>query len=159
MARIYLDSSAVVTRYSKEEGTSAVRALFRGAHLGRTTLCASEWNVGEVLGVLQRKARKSGQLKDFVRQRARMHAEVSTLTRLGFLDLVPVTSQLLRESWVVLEKRLLYAADALQIATARGRDCDHFVTGDADLHDAAVHEGLMSHHLASHQAAIRELAE
>lgn len=159
MARIYLDSSAVISRYSKEEGTAAVRMLFRGAHLGRTSLCVSEWNIGEVLGVLQRKARKSGQPKDFVKQRSRLHAEVSTLTRLGFLDLVPVTSVLLRESWVVQEKRLLFVADALQIATARGRACEHFVTGDADLHEAAIQEGLLSHHLAADPSGIRKLAQ
>jgi predicted nucleic acid-binding protein len=57
--RFYLDSSAMVKRYSREPGTAGVVAVYRSAYVGRSVLCFSEWNVGEALGVLQRKARIS----------------------------------------------------------------------------------------------------
>ena len=158
MPRVYLDSSAIVKRYSKEEGSPAVHAVFRSAYVGRLNLVLSEWNVGEVLGVLQRKARESGQTKDFTRLKQRMHGEVATLSRLGFLDAAPVSSKLLRECWPIQERRFLYIADALQIATAVEEACDHFVTGDADLHQAAKAEGLRGLHTGRDRVRIQKLA-
>lgn len=157
MPRTYLDSSAIVKRYSKEEGSPAVHALFRGAYVGRVNLAMSEWNVGEVLGVLQRKARESGQLKDYTRQKQRMHGEVSTLSRLGFLDAAPVSSKLLRECWSVQERHSLYIADALQVVTAREQACDHFVTADEELFQAAKAEGLHAFHTGRDRARIAKL--
>jgi predicted nucleic acid-binding protein len=154
----YLDSSAIVKRYSKEEGGPAVHALFRAADVGRMNLILSEWNVEEVLGVLQRKARESGQAKDFTRQKQRMHGEVATLSRLSSLEAAPASSKLLRECCPIQERRFLYVADALQIATSEEQACDHFVTGDEDLFQAAKAEGLRALHTVRDRVRIEKLA-
>ena len=142
MARFYLDSSAMVKRYAREAGTAGVVAVYRSAYAGRSTLCFSEWNIGEALGVLQRKARISSRPRAYATRKNRLHGEVATLSRLGSLEVAAVGSRLLRESWPVLERHRLYVADALQIVTARDQACDHFVTGDGDLRTAARAEGL-----------------
>ncbi|MCI4435282.1 MAG: type II toxin-antitoxin system VapC family toxin [Ignisphaera sp.] len=60
---VYLDSSAVVKRYILERGTEVVRALYLSAWNGEVKLCFSLWNIGEVLGVLD-KYRERGWLGD-----------------------------------------------------------------------------------------------
>ncbi len=147
----------MVKRYSREPGTTAVRALYRSAYVGRATLCTSEWNVGEVLGVLQRKARQSRRPEGFTKQKRRLHGEIATLSQLRVLDVAVVSSRLLRESWPILERRFLYVADALQIATARDQACDVFITGDRDLCDAGRAEGLRSLHTIRDERAIQRL--
>lgn len=142
MPRFYLDSSAIVKRYAREAGTAGVVAIYRSAYAGHSTLCFSEWNIGEVLGVLQRKARLSSRLRAYATRKNRLHGEVATLSRLGSLDVALVSSRLLRDSWPVLERHHLYVADALQIVTARAQGCDHLVSGDGDLRVAAGAEGL-----------------
>lgn len=152
-----MDSSAIVKRYSREAGTAVVRDLYRSAYTGRHTLCTSEWNVGEVLGVLQRKARESGRPRGFTRQRGRLHGEIATLSRLQALDVAAVSSRLLRDSWPILERHLLYVADALQIATARAQACDCLITADRDLREAGMAEGLRSLHVTHDQRAVEQL--
>jgi predicted nucleic acid-binding protein len=105
-------------------------------------LCASEWNIGEALGVLQRKARLASRPRAYGGQKGKLHAELSLLVRMGSFELAPVWSSLLRESWVVAERRELYVAAALQIASARSLACEYFVSGDGALLKAARTEGL-----------------
>lgn len=158
MSSFYLDTSAIVKRYAREAGTPAVSHLYRRAATGRSRLCFSEWNVGETLGSLQKKARMAGRLQGFQRAKARLHGEIASLTSLGVVVIAPVESRLLREAWAILERRLLYAADALQIATAKDQRCDYFATADEELHDAAVAEGVKALHVVREQAAVRRLA-
>ena len=157
MPRFYLDSSAMVKRYSREPGTAGVVAVYRSAYLGRSILCFSEWNVGETLGVLQRKARISSRPRAYSTRKNRLHGEVATLSRLGSLEVAVVSSRLLRDSWPVLERHRLYVADALQIVTARAQACDHFVTGDDALGAAAGAEGLAALDPVRDLARIRQL--
>lgn len=159
MPRFYLDSSAIVKRYSREAGTTGVVVVYRSAYDGRSTLCFSEWNIGEVLGVLQRKARISSRPRAYASRKNRLHGEVATLSRLGSLEVAVVSSRALRESWSVLEQHQLYVADALQIVTARTQACDHFVTGDGNLRATAGVEGLDALDPARDLARIRKLAQ
>lgn len=142
MPRFYLDSSAIVKRYSREAGTAGIVEVYRSAYGGRSTICFSEWNIGEVLGVLQRKARISSRPRAYASRKNRLHGEVATLSRLGSLEVAVVGSRTLRDSWPIQERHGLYVADALQIVTARAQACDHFVTGDSNLRAAAGAEGL-----------------
>ncbi|MEM3547313.1 MAG: type II toxin-antitoxin system VapC family toxin [Candidatus Bathyarchaeia archaeon] len=50
----YLDSSAIVKRYIEEAGTDKVRELYVKTYTGDVKLAFSTWNIGEVLGVLDR---------------------------------------------------------------------------------------------------------
>lgn len=159
MPRFYLDSSAIVKRYSREAGTAGVVAVYRSAYGGRSTLCFSEWNIGEALGVLQRKARISSRPRAYATRKNRLHGEVATLSRLGSLEVAVVSSRALRDSWPVLERHQLYVADALQIVTARAQTCDHFVTGDGNLRAAAGAEGLDALDPVRDLARIRQLVQ
>lgn len=158
MPRVYLDSSAIVKRYSRESGTAGIVALYRSAYAGHTTLCFSEWNVGEVLGVLQRKARLASRPRAYAGRKGRLHGELATLARLRFLEIAAVGSRLLRDSWSVMERHGMYVADALQIVTARDQACDHFVSGDGDLRAAAGAEGLDALDPVADIARIRQIA-
>lgn len=157
MAKFYLDSSAIVKRYAREPGTAAVVAVYRSAHAGRSILGFSEWNVGEALGVLQRMSRIASRPRAYASRKSRLHGEITTLTRLGALEVAAVGTRLLRESWPVLERHRLYAADALQIVTATEQTCDHFVSGDRDLRTAARAEGLDALDPVGDEARIRHL--
>lgn len=159
MPRFYLDSSAIVKRYSHEPGTAGIVSVYRSAYVGHSTLCFSEWNVGEVLGVLQRKARLSSRPRAYASRKNRLHGEVATLSRLGSLEVAVVGSRVLRDSWPVLERHELYVADALQIVTAKTQACDHFVTGDDNLGVAAGEEGLDALDPVRDLAKIRKIVQ
>jgi uncharacterized protein len=155
--RLYLDSSAITKRYSREAGTAGVVEAYRSAYAGRSILCFSEWNIGEVLGVLQRKARLASRPRAYVTQKGRLHGEIATLTRLRSLEVAAVGSRLLRESWSVSERHFLYEADGLQIVTAQAMRCDYLLSGDGDLREAARAEGLHTLDPAADGLRIRQL--
>ena len=51
---VYLDSSAVAKRYVEEKGSDLVDRIYSRAEAGDLQMAFSIWNVGEVLGVLDR---------------------------------------------------------------------------------------------------------
>ncbi|HDI86691.1 MAG TPA: PIN domain nuclease, partial [Candidatus Korarchaeota archaeon] len=55
---VYLDSSACIRRYVLEEGSEEARKAYIRAYSGEVTLSMSIWNVGEVLGALDRALRR-----------------------------------------------------------------------------------------------------
>ncbi|NJE02981.1 type II toxin-antitoxin system VapC family toxin [Thermococcus sp. MV11] len=142
---VYLDSSAILKRYLNEEGSDVVRKAFRDAYRGEVKLAFSFWNVGEVLGVFDKKLRR-GELseEDFNFLKKGFLAEVKRFTRLGVLEVVPVHSLLLADAWELIERHHLYQADALQIVSAKYVEAESFYTADRRLHEAAVKEGLNS---------------
>ena len=145
---VYLDSSAIVKRYVKEPGSSVVKEAFLKAYSGELALSYSMWNIGEVLGVLDR-ARASGRLSsdDYEVVRRRFILETKRMVRLGLALVVPLKVGILKESWQLLEKHHIYEADALQVATAKHVGAARFMTGDKHLHEVAVKEGLRSTYL------------
>ncbi|RLG52180.1 MAG: PIN domain nuclease, partial [Thermoproteota archaeon] len=56
-AAAYLDSSVILKRYVREAGSEMVRGLYLKAYSGEATIAYSMWNIGEVLGALDRAAR------------------------------------------------------------------------------------------------------
>lgn len=70
-----------------------------------------------------------------------------------------MSSRALRDSWPVLERQRLCVADALQIVTAKAQACDHFVTGDGNLRQAAGAEGLDALDPVRDLARIRQLVQ
>ncbi len=68
----YLDSSAIVKRYVREEGSDVVRGLYLKAYAGEVILSYSTWNIGEVLGAFDkavRLGRVSSEAYSLVRRR------------------------------------------------------------------------------------------
>lgn len=143
--RIYLDSGAIVKRYVREPGSEVVREVYLRALTGETTLLFSIWNIGEVLGVLDR-ARNTGRLrrKEYLLARKRFLLESRRLTKIGQLEIVPLKTSILKESWKLIEKHHIYQADALQIVSAKAENATQFFVADKRLHDAALGEGLNS---------------
>ncbi|RLE95765.1 MAG: PIN domain nuclease [Thermoprotei archaeon] len=141
----YLDSSAIVKRYIREEGSDVVKRLYLKAYAGEVTLSYSTWNIGEVLGAFDkavRLGRVSSEAYSLVRRRFLL--ETRRMARLGILVLVPVRLRILRMCWGLIEKHHVYQADAIQIASAKHVNAYQFLTADEKLHSIAVKEGLNS---------------
>ena len=144
----YLDSSAIVKRYVKEPGSSTVRKLYLKAFSGETVISFSIWNIGEVLGALD-KAKNIGRLggREYMLARKRFLLETRRLAKLGQLLVIPLKTKILKESWKLIEKHHIYEADAIQIATAKHINATQFLTGDRKLHEIAENEKINSIYL------------
>ena len=143
--KIYLDSSAIVKRYVREPGSKAVREVYLRALSGEIALSFSIWNIGEVLGVLDR-ARNTGRLgdKEYLLARKRFLLETRRLVKIEQLIIVSLKTRVLKESWKLIEKHHIYQADALQIVSAKAVDATQFLVADKRLHATALSEGLNS---------------
>ncbi|QOJ78950.1 type II toxin-antitoxin system VapC family toxin [Infirmifilum lucidum] len=144
-ALLYLDSSAIVKRYVIEPGKNLVDQAYYEALRGDALLSFSMWNIGEVLGVLD-KYYKRGWLDrdDYLLAKRQFLFETLRLLKLGVLRIVPVKARLLIEAWDLIEKYHLYEADALQILSAKHVGAERLYTGDKILHEVALKEGLES---------------
>ena len=145
---VYLDSSVIVKRYVEEPGSDRTREIFLGAYSGEHRLSYSIWNVGEVLGVLDR-ARSQNRIEpeDYTVARTRFVSETRRMDRVGLTLVIPVRTKLLVETWDLVEKHHIYEADALQIATAEHVNAAEFITSDRALHEVAAALGMNSTYL------------
>jgi predicted nucleic acid-binding protein len=135
----------MVKRYVEEVGTERVRELYLEAYAGDVRLAFSLWNIGEVLGVLDR-ARRLDRIseEDYARTKRAFLLETRRLVRLGLALIVPVKSVILTHSWRLVEKHHIYQADALQVASAKYVRATQFLVADEKLHEVARNEGLNS---------------
>ena len=145
---VYLDSSAIVKRYMKEPGSDLVRSFYLKAYSGDIKLSYSLWNIGEVLGVID-KARHMDRLDEntFKIVKERFLLETRRTTKLGLAVIVPVKTRILMDAWKLIENHHIYEADALQIATAKRLNAKNFLTADSKLHEIAEKENLHSIYL------------
>ncbi|MGQ9479607.1 MAG: type II toxin-antitoxin system VapC family toxin [Thermoproteota archaeon] len=140
--RHYLDSSVIVKRYLREPGSEYVDKIYQGAENGEELLF-SIWNVGEVLGVLDRYMRnriidEAGfkvALRNFL-------LETLKLMELGRLNVLPVTAGSLLNSWMIVLEDHIYMADALQISSALETEAEELITADKLLGNIARKRGL-----------------
>ena len=148
MRLYYLDSSAVVKRYIIEPGSDLINEVYNDALNGDILLSFSIWNIGEVLGVLDRYQRR-GWLShsDYLKARLQFLGETQRLLKLRILKITPVRAKLLIQTWSLIEKYQIYEADALQILSAKQIGAEKLYTGDKLIHDAASKEGLKSRYI------------
>ena len=140
---VYLDSSSIAKRYVKEKGSDLVDSIYGKAEAGDLRLAFSLWNIGEAIGVLDRYlTRRLISKKEFAAARSDLISETLKLSRLDSLDVLPVTSEILSQSWTLITKHHIYEADALQISSGKEVDCSLFLTADNRLLEAAIAEGL-----------------
>lgn len=143
MKTIYLDTSSLIKRYLRENGTEVVDELFALAERGEVKLVFSIWGIGESLGVLDKKqVRKIISEEGFSEARRRLMQETKKLVRLGALEVKPVLGKTLTKTYGLLLKHHMYVADALHLASAIERRVDEFYSCDTELLEAASMEGL-----------------
>ena len=149
MTIVYLDSSAIVKRYILEPGSEIVSEVYNKALSGELVFSFSVWNIGEVLGVLD-KYYKRGWLDkhDYMKARHQFIGETIRLLKLRLLKIVPVKTRLLIQTWPLIEKYHIYIADALQVVSAKHIGAQKLYTGDKQVHKIAVEEGINSVYLS-----------
>jgi len=92
----YLDSSAIVKRYILEVGSSIVGDIYERTLNGELKIAFSIWNIGEVLGVLDRYFnRKWLEKKDYEMARLQFIDETLRLIRLKLVKIIPLRTKLL----------------------------------------------------------------
>ncbi len=140
---VYLDSSCIVKRYLEERGSDYVDSAYSKSEAGEIHLAFSLWNIGEVIGAFDRYlTRKLISEKEFANARSDLVSETLKLSRLGYLEVLPVSSEELAQSWTYVVKYHIYEADALQISAGKRVGCNLFLGADNRLIDAASSEGL-----------------
>ncbi len=141
----YLDSSSIVKRYIREEGSDFIEALYMKAYAGDLKLSFNIWNIGEVISVFKRaETQKRLDTQRYALSKKRFLLECKRLVKLGTLVLVPLKTKLIYECWKLVEKYGVYQADAIQIVSAKNVGAKEFLTGDKLLHEIAKSEKLNS---------------
>ncbi len=149
MSVVYLDSSAIVKRYVLEPGSDLVAKVYHKVLNGEVILSFSAWNIGEVLGVLDRYYRRGWlSVEDYEEARYQFIGETVRLLRLKLLKIIPVKTRLLIQTWPIIEKYHIYEADALQIVSAKRINAQKLYTGDRQVHEIATREGINSIYLS-----------
>lgn len=138
---VYLDSSALVKHYVKEPGTEVVDSIFKELETRSIKICLSMWNLGEVSGVLDRYNRKGA--VDYDETSKKFFNDIDRYVGFGSMEVVNITPLLISRSVKTLRKYHIYVADALQIETYKSVNAALLVTGDKNLRDAAIKEGMM----------------
>ncbi|MEW6594185.1 MAG: type II toxin-antitoxin system VapC family toxin [Thermodesulfobacteriota bacterium] len=131
--RIFFDSSALVKRYVREQGTDEVLALCDQA----TELCLSGIALVEIISAFCRLKRESRVSSAQYRQLKELLLE--DITDAAICDLTP---EVLRHSIRTLEGNVLRGMDAMHIGSALVLEADLFVTADARQSAAARKAGL-----------------
>ncbi len=137
---VYLDSSALVKRYVNEPGTDEVDEIFNRIDSGNIKLYLSIWNTGEVAGVFDRYDRRGN--ADYQRCIGTFFNDIERYLKSGSAEIINITPKFISDSIEILRKHHIYLADALQIETCKIIKADLFVTGDRELYNAAIKEGL-----------------
>lgn len=141
--KVYLDSSAILKRYVLEEGTDLIRETYLRALNGEAALTFSVWNIGEVLRALDAYHRRGWlEEKEYNVARESFITETMRLIKLGVVGVIPVSSRLLADSWLLVEKHHIYEADALQITSTKHNNAEQLLTGDRRLADISTKEEI-----------------
>ena len=143
MLKVYLDSSAIVKRYVLEPGSSTVDFVFDKCWAGELSIATSIWNISEVLGVLDVRRRRGWFSEDEFREVLRnFTGEIIRLLRLKVLEIFPVLTSILIETWPLILREHIYEADALQIQTCFYSGSDILLSADRELVNVALRTGL-----------------
>lgn len=145
MLRLYLDSSTVVKRYVTEPGTQTVDFIFDLAESGELAVAFSAWNIGEVFGVLDERRRR-GWLSEgeFTEALKLLSNELLKLRRLRVLEIVPIFTSTLTETWNIILTSHVYEADALQITTCKHTQSNALLSSDGNLVETSRNLGIQA---------------
>jgi len=155
---IYLDTSSIVKRYVEESGSSLVDRIYAKAEAGEQRVATSLWNVGEVLGVLDTyRSRKLIDSRAFQESLTSFLAESLKMIRLENMKIIPVTADLLTETYDLILKHHIYQADALQVAACRAANSKIFLSADSRLLKVAREENLNAFNIEKQETEISRL--
>ena len=143
MLKVYLDSSAIVKRYTSEPGSPTVDQVFDKCWLGELSIATSIWNIGEVLGVFDmRRRRKWLDENEFRKALRRFISEITGLLRLREVEVIPISTSMLIEIWPLILEEHIYEADALQIQTCKYSGSNLLLSADDELVNVTLRKGI-----------------
>jgi len=158
LLKLYLDSSVMLKRYISEPGTETTDAIFDKAETGELTITISLWNIGEALGVLDEKHRKGWLTEKEFRVTLHNFAdELVKLIRLKTLEVTPILTPILTDTWELLMTHHIYEADALQITTCIHNKNDALISGDEKLVKTSNKAGIKSFHITKDKQKLKQL--
>jgi len=159
LLKVYIDSSALVKRYVSEPGSSTVDFIFDKSLMGELTTATSIWNIGEVLGVLDLRRRRRWLGEDeFKEVLENFTGEVVKMLRLKVLEVFPVLTQLIADSWPLILSDHMYEADALQVQTCIYSGSNVLLSADKKLVTKAIRMGIRAIDTED-ESKIKELLE
>lgn len=152
MRKLYLDSSALVKRYVAEGGSDDVARIYAKTNAIEAVICFSVWNIGEAVGVIDQYQRR-GWLTESQGLTAlgNLAGETLRLSKIEALQLLPVDSAGLADTWDLVRKYHIYEADAVQIVSCKRAGAETLVSADAPLLEAAKGEGLSAVDIEDHE--------
>ena len=158
MLKLYLDSSVILKRYLSEPGTETTDTIFDKAEAGELTVTFSLWNIGEALGVLDEKRRRGWLTeKEFKATLNNFADELVKLIRLKTLEVMPILTPILTDTWELPMQYHIYEADALQITTCIHNKNDALISGDEKLVKTSRKTGLKSFHITKDKQKLKQL--
>ncbi len=142
MVKIYLDTSALIKRYIQEEGTEIIDLLFDRASPA-IALVISLWNLSESMVAVDKYRRRGALSDDELRGVVRrLIAEVREYWERGVMKIVPVSPELVVETWRYILGQHVYAGDAVQLVTCVRERCDLLVAADRRLVEVCQRLGI-----------------
>ena len=157
MRKLYLDTSVMLKRYVTEPGTETTDIIFDKAETGELTISISLWNIGEALGVLDERRRKAWLTEEEFSQTLKNFAgELVKLMRLKAIEIIPVHTPVLTDTWDTVITSHVYEADALQIATCKHSKSDALITADEKLAKTSNKMGLETYHITKDEKDLKQ---
>nr|MDO8098765.1 type II toxin-antitoxin system VapC family toxin [Candidatus Njordarchaeota archaeon] len=158
MIELYVDSSVIVKRYVVEPGTEIVDEVFGNAEESKLSLTLSSWNIGETLGVLDGKRRRGWiSQEEFSGSLRKLVNELLKLLKLRSVQIMPVSSSVLVDTWLLILNQHIYEADALQISSAVNCRCDALLSSDRELVKTAREVGVQAYNVVEEGSQIRKI--
>ena len=139
-SRIYLDTSILIKRYVKEEGSDLADWYFHMAQRGETVMCLSEINLGEAAAVFDTYSRRM-RIDANVRLQT-MLSELKGLERSSSVEIYPVSSYLIRKAIKTVLEQHIYIIDAIQLETCIEAHGTVFCSADKELNATAKRIGM-----------------
>jgi predicted nucleic acid-binding protein len=148
----------MLKRYVAEQGTETADMIFDKAETAELTITVSLWNIGEALGVLDEKHRKGWLTeKEFKTALNNFADELVKLIHLKTLQVIPVLTPILTDTWNMLMNYHLHEADALQITTCIHNKNDALISSDEKLIETCRKMGLETFHIIKDKQKLRRL--
>ena len=144
--RVYLDSSAIVKRYVKEQGSNSVDIFYHALEntsYQEQLVIFSSWNLGEAFGAIDTKG-QHGDIdgESAIEALVLLSQETKKFVAMRKIRIIPIATRILTKSRELVLKYHIYQADALQIESAKQGRAHLFISSDKRLLDCAKSEQL-----------------